>query len=69
MAALGASKCVKSINKWRLLEVLRSCFVYTLIHFFPNLKKTNTLTIKVSVNIGLGMVCKQLHNQKSGFVT
>jgi len=28
------------------------------------LKKQNAVTIKVSVKIGLGMVCKQFHNQK-----
>lgn len=47
-------------------EVLWSCCIYTLILtlFLPNVEKTNSVTIKVSVNIGLGMVCKQLRSQK-----
>lgn len=32
--------------------------------FLPSVEKTNSVTIKVSVNIGLSTVCKQLHNQK-----
>lgn len=32
--------------------------------FLPSVEKTNSVTIKVSVNIGLGTVCEQLHNQK-----
>lgn len=52
--------------------MLWSCCIYTLIltSFLPNGEKTNSVTIKESVNIGLGMVCKQLHSQKkSGFVS
>lgn len=46
--------------------MLWSCCIYTLILtlFLPNVEKTNSVTIKVSVNIGLGMVCKQLCSQK-----
>lgn len=46
--------------------MLWSCCIYTLILtlFLPNVEKTNSVTIKVSVNIGLGMVCKQLRSQK-----
>lgn len=43
--------------------MLWSCCTYTVILTLslPNVEKTNSVTIKVSVNIGLGMVCKQLH--------
>lgn len=50
------------------MEAVRGAVVllYTYFHtlFLPNVEKKNSVTIKVSADIGLGTVCKQLRSQE-----